>query len=235
MGYGDTTVVLPTLNEERTVARLIREIRAGYRGISVIVVDDGSTDGTADAVRRVSRTDGSIAFIERGRAGLRPGLTASVLEGIRRSRTRFVIVMDADMQHPVATIEKIHAELLKGSAIAVAVRRNTKDWPVGRKAVSRTLMLFGYIILLLRRRKRTSDIFSGYFGIAKVKVYRIIRRNRRRFVGEGYKVLFDLLKCIGPDDGITISEIPYAFGCRRFGTSKANAAHALALLKSFFS
>ncbi len=234
MGYGDTTLILPTLNEGETVPVLINRILHDYDGIRILVIDDGSSDGTIGAVRRFAKS-GSVRLIERGRSGLSPGLTASILDGIRRCNTRFVIVMDADMQHPPEKVKEIHSALLKGCQIVVAVRKRVLRWPLHRKLVSKLLSSTGYIVLRVGRKKVTSDIFSGFFGMERGTATRIISSNKRRFVGEGYKVLFDMLKCIDADDKIRICEVPYDFGNRRFGESKAGAMQAIALLKSFFT
>ena len=105
--YDDFTVVLPTLNEQGTIGRIIERILSEYEGISIVVANDGSTDGTKKIVLGYSGKDKSVRLIDRHARKLEKGLTASVVDGIMLSETRYAIVMDADLQHPPAKIKEI--------------------------------------------------------------------------------------------------------------------------------
>ncbi len=232
MEYSDTTLVIPTLNERETLPILVRKVLSLYKGINIFVVDDGSRDGTLHTLDKFSAR-GKIRTLDRKTLGRAPGLTASIVDGIMESRTKFVIVMDADLQHPPEKIKEIHKELSKGYGIVVAVRERVLDWPLYRKLISRTLGGIGYMVLFINGKKVTADIFSGFFGVRRAAAAGIISKNRRRFVGEGYKVLFDLLKSIDSAENVRISEVKYSFGNRKFGKSKASTKQAVALLKSY--
>ncbi len=233
MDYSDLTIVIPTLNEEESIGRLISKLTGSYDGIRVIVSDDGSDDGTERVVGRLSRRNGNVKFLDRSK---RPdkGLTASAIEGILDAKTKYVIVMDADLQHPPQTVGRIKRGLDSGNGVVVAVRKSVTGWQLYRRIVSRSLILVGYAVLLAGRRERCGDIFSGFFGVDRKLFSKVYGRNRNRFVGEGYKILFDLLKCI--DRGsVKVSEVPYAFHVREAGSSKAGVRQAAALLRSFLS
>ncbi|MEM0124076.1 MAG: glycosyltransferase [Candidatus Micrarchaeaceae archaeon] len=232
MDYKNVTVVLPTLNEEATIGLLIRYLIREYRGIRIIVVDDGSKDGTKKIVNRFSKR--SVEFFDRHAAHLKRGLTFSIIDGILRAKTKYVIVMDADLQHPPEKIKALAECLERGYDLAVAVRRTVKGWQFYRKLISKTLIYIGYFILSIRGKSKCGDIFSGYFGVRRSMFSYIYKKNSERFVGEGYKVLFDLLKCI--DKGsIRICNVPFTFRLRKSGRSKAGLKQGLALIKSFFS
>ncbi len=233
MDYGDFTIVLPTLNEGRTIGKLITYIRSHYKGAKIIVADDGSVDGTAGIVNGFERK-GGVRFIDRRRMGLQKGLTASVIDGIERSRSRYVVVMDADMQHPPAEISRIAAKLASGYDLAVASRASVVGWELGRKVISRLLIHLGYLSLSVQGSESNGDIFSGYFGVRRSLFVSVYARNRRRFIGGGYKVLFDFLKCVKKGE-MKVCDVPFAFQVRKFGRSKAGAAQGLALLHSFLS
>ncbi len=233
--YSDLTLILPTLNEFRTVPIIVKSALKEFPGIRVMVVDDGSTDGTVEAVEKLSNGNGNVRLFNRKRRGLPPGLTASIIDGISASRTKYVAVMDADMQHPLSKIRDVSRLLRNGSSLVVCTRSTVKDWPLERVIVSKTLSSMAYLVLVVRGKKRCGDIFSGFFGMEKKRIYGIVRRNKRRFIGGGYKFLFDLLKCIASDSDIRIGEVPYDFGNRKFGASKAGAIQVVALLRSFFT
>lgn len=234
MQYDEFTVVLPTLNEGRNVAELISGLKRNYKGIRVIVADDGSDDNTLDEAVRANKKYGNVRIIDREKLGRDRGLTASVIDGIKESRTKYVIIMDADMQHPYRLVGKIAGRLLKGDRVVVGMRAEVENWPFYRKFVSKSLIIIGYATLFLRRSQSCRDIFSGFFGVDREFFMRIYSRNEKRFVGGGFKVLFDLLKCV-KRNSIQVSDVPYVFKNRKFGKSKAGAKQVLDLLRSFAS
>lgn len=233
MGYSDFTLVIPTFNEEGTIGTLIRKVLAGYRGIKITVVDDGSTDSTKAIVEGLSlRNRGSVRFYDRKKLGRERGLANSMIDGLFGSRTKYVIFMDGDMQHPVHALAGIMSGLRKGGKIVVASRQKIYNPILYRHVISTVLTLMGTAILKAGGRATSSDIFSGYFGLEGGYARRKVKRNRGRFVGEGYKFLFDLLKST-PEGEVEIREVPYTFKARRHGSSKATLRQGVALIKSF--
>jgi len=95
----DLTVVVPTFNERDNVRPLIDALDEALAHIhwEVVFVDDDSTDGTAAAVRAISRQDSRVRCVQR--VGRR-GLSSAVIEGILASSAPYVAVMDGDLQHP---------------------------------------------------------------------------------------------------------------------------------------
>jgi dolichol-phosphate mannosyltransferase len=231
MDYSEITVVLPTLNERDTIGKLIHLITEEYKGIKIIVADDNSKDGTIGIVQRISSSNKNVRLLER--AGKKRGLTASVIDGILASKTKYVVVMDADMQHPYQAIKEIKKKFEEGYDVVVVYRSVITNWPKYRMLISKITILIGYAILALRRRPRCADIFSGYFGVKRDLFVKVYSANKHRFVGEGYKVLFDFLKCLGKET--KIAEVPSPFYPRKFGSSKAGIKQGIALFKSFFS
>jgi dolichol-phosphate mannosyltransferase len=234
MDYSDLTVILPTFNESGTLGKLLDYITLHYRGSSIIVADDGSSDGTKEIVKKKAASYGRIRFLDRKAMHLRRGLTASIVDGIIASKTKFALVMDADLQHPPEKIAEIKRELDAGCDLAVASRADVTEWVLYRKIISKTLIGVGYLLLYLGRKETCDDIFSGYFGVDAKLFKRVASQNRRRFVMDGYKVLFDFLKCIRRGS-IKIANVPYVFHSRKFGSSKAGMKQGMALFRSFFS
>lgn len=232
MRYDDFTLIIPTLNEEKNIGRMLQKIALLYPGMRIIVVDDGSTDSTRGIVGKVALNNDNVVLLDR--SGKRRGLTASVVEAMLKTRTKFIAVMDADFQHPVDKLRTLANRMHEGSDMAVAVRTDVKDWELYRRIISRTLIKIGECVLYFNGDESCRDIFSGFFAVKRNLATRIIERNRNRFVLEGYKVLFDMLKCMKRGSA-RISEVPYAFGSRKEGKSKASFVQGFAVLKSFFS
>ncbi len=230
MNFADTTLVLPTLNEARNISKVISGVRNNFDGIRIIVVDDGSTDSTKEEVAKFK----GVGFFDRSKRNLGKGLTASIIYGITHSKTKFVIVMDADLQHPFEKIKNIHSNLLNGSNLCVGTRKKVEEWPLYRQIISKTLMKLAELTLAARNAESCDDVFSGFFGVERTLFLDIYSSNKKRFVGYGYKVLFDFLKCI-PKHTLRMSEISYTFRNRKYGTSKASLPQAVALLRSFLT
>ncbi len=232
--YEDFTVVLPTLNEEATIGELLNYLLSHYKGIHILVMDDGSSDRTKVVVQKIGKASSSVAFVDRKAMGLQRGLTASIVHGIKMANTKYAIVMDADLQHPPEIVGRLARCLKHGSNLAIAVRAREKHWPFYRRLISKSLMGFGKLVLFFRGKQSSTDIFSGFFGVERKLFVSVYSNNRNRFVGQGYKALFDFLKC-ADKQSIRLCEVPYEFRLRKAGTSKAGLKQGLAVLKSFFS
>ncbi|MGI0141460.1 MAG: glycosyltransferase [Candidatus Micrarchaeales archaeon] len=231
--YNDTTVILPTYNEGKNIGKLVSILLDSYPNISIIVADDGSEDSTQEVVRKISRLYKNVKLLNRSAKGLERGLTNSAVDGILMSSTKYAIVMDADMQHPPKIIAEIKKGLELGNALVVATRKEVPGWEMHRKIISKLLIGVAYVVLVSKGRARCKDIFSGYFGVDRSFFTKTYNKNKHRFVGRGYKILFDLLKCI--NDSVRVYEVPFTFNVRTAGESKASAKQVIALFESFTS
>ena len=215
------TIILPTLNEEENIAKLLGYLKKNYKS-KIIVVDDGSKDRTREIVKSFC-----VELIDREKEKVH-GLTISVVEGIKRVKTPYFLVMDADLQHPPQKIKEF-IKALKNYDLVVGYRKKVKNWEAWRKFITFSLTILGKFILILRRKKYCKDILSGYFA-GNEKVKKVVENGK--FVPEGYKILFEILK---QSKDLRIKDIPYVFNKRREGKSKAGIKQGLALLKSYFS
>lgn len=230
MNYKDVTIVAPTLNEESNIEVFLKEIIRLYPRIHVIVSDDSSADKTQKVVRRVAAKNKNVILLDRSLKSEK-GLTAAVIDAVGIVKTKYIIVMDADMQHPIAKVDGIVQELRKGNPIVVCYREKVlSDWALWRRVTSKGAILLGNLVLMLNGM-RCSDVMSGFFGV-RTDIFKIVH-GRNRFVGKGYKVLFDLLKQM--PHGTVIKNIPYIFGMRGKGHSKMRLRHYLYFLQSLFT
>ncbi len=231
MDYGRLSVIVPTMNECRNISRLLREL-GRYKGMRIIVADDGSTDGTRNSVLRQGKTDKRILLIDRSHKKVH-GLAISVLDAVPKVSTRYLVVMDGDMQHPPELVKEVYSKLTGGFDMVVCTRKKIERWGFHRRVISRAINAVALIVFRLRGRKTVKDMMSGFFGIRTELFKATIRKNKGRFVPEGYKVMLDLLRMVGHET--QICELPYnTFHERAYGKSKFRPKHMLNTLRSIF-
>ena len=229
--YADTTVIVPTLNEEANIPRLLDLLLQLYPGIQVTVADDGSRDRTREVVREYHARHPAIALLDRSGAPLH-GLTISVVDAARTVRTPFFVVIDGDLQHPPEKIEELRQRLVDGAEVVVGRRdRVLVPWPWHRRGISWIGVRLGRISLRVRGAP-TTDTMSGFFGVRTALFEQYAGPNLARFEPRGYKVLFDFLKLL--PRGTRVDEVPYDFGMRAGGASKISATHLLLYVRSLF-
>ena len=216
-GFSDLTVIIPTLNEREDVPKLIKILRGSYKGVHIIVSDDGSTDGTKEAVEAIAKRAGGVLFLDRRKKSVH-GLTASVVDAAMLVKTKKIVVMDGDMQHPPNKVGSI-ARALDRDDVVIGVRSTIRNWGFHRRIVSKSVNALAYGTFKMRGRHTTKDMMSGFFGIRSGLFKRLIRENSGEFTGKGYKVLLDVLRLA--DRSARVAEIHYdTFHDRRHGRSK---------------
>jgi dolichol-phosphate mannosyltransferase len=229
--YSDTTIVTPTFKEAENIGKLLDKVTNMYPDISVIVADDGSRDGTQEIVKEFGEKNRNVHLLDR--TGKVKGLTASVLDGVMSTKTPFVVVIDADLQHPPEVIKSIVEQLRNGSQVVVGTRtEKPADWGFFRFLASSTAILLGRIRLRISGAY-ASDLVSGFFGTHADLFKGQIEKCSHRFVPEGYKVCLDLLKTLPRTTKVT--EAPYVFQLRKEGSSKMGTKHVVAYFKSLIT
>jgi len=213
-------LVVPTLDEagniDTILSALTDTLRETQYDYEIVVVDDGSTDGTVERVQVWSKRDPRIRVISR--AGER-GLAGAVLYGWSQSRANLLGAIDADLQHP----PELLPELLKAAEqadIAIASRyarsEGTKGWNPLRAAVSRLSTLVA-APLISKKNLGVTDPMSGFFVIHRRCIQGLT------FKTTGFKLLLEILVRGRIKKAL---EVPYHFGLRQAGKSKANATVA---------
>jgi dolichol-phosphate mannosyltransferase len=214
------SLVVPTLNEAGNIDKLLTALTDALRETpyeyEIVVVDDGSTDGTVERVRDWTKRDARVRLFSR--TGER-GLAGAVLYGWGQSRANLLGVIDADLQHPPELLPELlkrteHADI----AIASRYARNqgTKGWNPLRAAVSR-LSTLAAAPLISKKNLQVTDPMSGFFVIRRRCIEGLT------FQTTGFKLLLEILV---RGRIRTVGEVPYQFGLRRAGRSKASASVA---------
>lgn len=213
-------IVLPTYNEHENVERMLRAIRDAIAEADVLVVDDGSPDGTAEIVERVGSELDRIELLRRGAKG---GLGAAYRAGFRIALARgydVVVEMDADFSHEPAVVRQLVAPVLAGEAELVIGSRyvpggSTPDWPKNRRLISRTGNRYLRLMLDLPIADATAG-FRAYAAHALAKI------DLAGLQAGGYVFQVEMADRIVQDGGRVI-EIPITFHDRAFGNSKMSS------------
>jgi len=129
------SVVVPTYNERENIGPLVKGIRAALSGRSyeILVVDDGSPDGTREQVRALSRTVPQLRLIEKPR---KEGIGAALRYGYDRSRLAVLLSIDADLSFDTADIPRLLGPIEEGYDMSLGVRHaagggyETPDWRI---------------------------------------------------------------------------------------------------------
>lgn len=209
-------LVIPTLREAANIRPLLARVCAALDGYDaayeVIVVDDESGDGIEEIVAAMRRSDPRIRIVVR--RGER-GLAGAVTRGWEETEAPFLGVMDADFQHPPELLPKLWAELDRGTDVVVGSRYTTGGglcgWTWTRALLSRIAVLM--TLPVQRSAIRACDPMSGFFMVRRSCIEGIT------FKKAGFKILLELL---ARGRVHSVAEIPFAFGTRRRGSSKAN-------------
>lgn len=215
------SVLLPTYNERENIAELPPAILdiLWNTPCEVIVVDDASADGTADAVREMAAADPRVRLLERSG---RRGLAGAVFAGAREARGRFIAVMDADWSHDPEELPDMLARALDGYDVVIGSRYVEGSAFLGQpflrrlisrlfNAASRTLLLLPY-----------NDVLTGYAVCRR----ELLAEPLTRHSSPGFKWLLELL---ATRRGLSVYEWPIVFHDRRAGFSKAGVREALRL------
>ncbi len=216
-------VVIPTYNERESINKAMDLVLGLPRQADVLVVDDGSPDGTAGVVRARPEFNRRIFLLEgKGKAGLgtayRRGFQWAVKNGYHAA-----VEMDADLSHDPADIPKLLEALDQGSHIAVGSRYlggiSVLNWPQSRLFIS----TFGGFYVRTLTALPMSDPTSGFKAI-RADVLRDL--NWDKVQAEGYAFQIELHHTAWKQ-GFTIKEVPIVFTERREGDSKMSTAISL--------
>jgi dolichol-phosphate mannosyltransferase len=221
-GVSDNTfaLVVPTLNEAGNIDKILTALTEALSDApyeyEIVVVDDGSTDGTVENVRDWSKRDARVRLLSRTSER---GLAGAVLYGWSQSRANLLGVIDADLQHP----PELLPELLKAAEradIAIASRyarsKGVKGWNPLRAAISK-LSTLAAAPLISKKNLGVTDPMSGFFVTHRRCIEGLA------FQTTGFKLLLEILVRGRLQ---TAAEVPYNFGLRHAGRSKANATVA---------
>lgn len=214
----DSLVIIPTYNEMENAERMIRTVMGLQKDFHLLIVDDGSPDGTGDIVKKLqTEFEGRLHLKER--AG-KLGLGTAYIDGFKWALERsyeFIFEMDCDFSHNPKDLERLYncaveepADLVIGSRYIVGV--NVVNWPMGRVLMSYYASAYVRMITGMNIRDTTAG-----FKCYRRKVLETIKLDEVKFFGYAFQIE---MKFLTWKHGFKIHELPIIFTDRTAGESK---------------
>ena len=213
-------VIIPTYNEKENINAILLAIFSLQQDFHVLVIDDGSPDGTAGIVKKLQLKYPGQLFLEQRSGKL--GLGTAYIHGFKWAIEKgyeYIFEMDADFSHNPGDLQRLYeAAKFEGADVVVGSRYvaggGFVNWPKGRIMLSKGGSLYARMILWLP----VKDTTAGFVCYRK-KVLEAINLDQVKFVGYAFQIE---MKFVAWKLGFKIKEVPIIFRDRSNGTSKMN-------------
>jgi dolichol-phosphate mannosyltransferase len=222
------SVLVPTYMEKNNITVLIKSINENLSGYTfeVVIIDDNSSDGTANEVRLLTKDYAKTKLIVRSG---KMGLGSAYRDGFSASSYEYIVEMDADMSHNPQEIIKL-LQSLNQNDIVIGSRYipggNIVGWNWRRKLISWGANCFVRAVFRLKQK----DVTSGFRVYSKGAFERIITQSKLNGYGFQIEVLYLAAKF-----GFKVKEVPITFNERKEGKSKLGTKEILSFAKAMFS
>jgi dolichol-phosphate mannosyltransferase len=213
-------VIIPTYNEKENIADILKMIFSLEQGFHVLVIDDGSPDGTAEIVKDLQDNYPDELFLEQRRGKM--GLGTAYIHGFKWSIDReydYIFEMDADFSHNPKDLQRLYLACKTGGAdLALGSRYvpggKVENWPWDRRFYSKGGALYTRLITWMPIKDPTAG-----FVCYKREVLQTINLREIKFVGYAFQIE---MKFAAWKLGFRIKEVPITFVDRKDGSSKMN-------------
>lgn len=210
-------VIIPTYNEVENAEKIIRAVMALPEGFQILIIDDGSPDGTAGVVKGLQgEFGGRLHLIERSG---KLGLGTAYLTGFKWALERgydYVFEMDADFSHAPSDLPRLLAACTGGADLAIGSRYcngvSVVNWPIGRILIS----YFASVYVRKMLGFKIYDSTAGFLCYSR-KVLETLDLDAVQMKGYGFQIE---MKYTAHRLGFRIAEVPVIFVNRKEGTSK---------------
>lgn len=216
----DSLVIIPTYNEKENVEKMVRKVFSLSHPFHLLIIDDGSPDGTADIVKRLQTEFKDRLFIEERNGKL--GLGTAYIHGFNWALEReyeYVFEMDCDFSHNPEDLLLLRNACVEGADVAIGSRyikgANVVNWPLGRIVMSYYASVYVRIVTGIR----VMDTTAGFICY-RIKVLETIPLDRIRFIGYAFQIE---MKFTAWKYGFRLVEVPIIFTDRTEGTSKMSS------------
>lgn len=222
MQTADSIVIIPTYNERENIENIIRAVFGLEHGFHILVVEDGSPDGTANIVRELQKEfPERLHMIERsGKLGLGTAYIAGFKWALEREY-EYIFEMDADFSHNPNDLPRLYTACHdEGNDVSIGSRYvsgvNVVNWPMGRVLMSYFASKYVRLITGLPIHDTTAG-----FVCYRRRVLQTLDLDSIRFKGYAFQIE---MKFTAYKYGFRIKEVPVIFINRELGTSKMNSS-----------
>ncbi|MBE6234136.1 MAG: polyprenol monophosphomannose synthase [Bacteroidales bacterium] len=213
-------VIIPTYNEKENIEKIIRAVFSIDGGYNILVIEDGSPDGTAEIVRRLQGEFADRLFMIERKGKL--GLGTAYITGFKwaiEHKYDYIFEMDADFSHNPDDLPKLYEACRQGAGLAIGSRYcngiSVINWPIGRVIMSYYASVYVRTVLGMK----VYDTTAG-FKCYKREVLEAIDLDKVRMKGYGFQIE---MKYSAFKLGYKIQEVPIIFVDRTEGTSKMSS------------
>ena len=211
------SIIIPTLNEEKNIFKLYDEIekKIKCRSYEIIYVDDDSSDKTQNNILSLKKRKKNVKYLFRKQKNL----STAFLDGIKISESKYVVLMDADLQHSPNDINILYNTIKKNDLdIVIGSRflKNSSNYSGSIKSIIRLSLSKSFIFFInFLFGLNVTDPLAGFF-IAKKKSL----KNKKSLYKKGFKILLDFL--IVNKKKLKVKDVPIKVNKRLYGNSKLN-------------
>ena len=212
-------VIIPTFNEKENIEAIIHAVISLQQDHHILIIDDGSPDGTAAIVKSLFPKYPGKLFLEERRGKL--GLGTAYIHGFKWALNkgyRYIFEMDADFSHNPADLIRLYEACKNGAGLAIGSRYvkggAVENWPTNRIALSKGASLYTKIITWMP----VNDPTAGFVCYRR-EVLEAINLDGISFVGYAFQIE---MKFATWKLGFKITEVPITFKDRKLGSSKMN-------------
>lgn len=216
----DSLVIIPTYNEKENVERMVRKVFSLSVPFHLLIVDDGSPDGTAQIVKALIQEFPEKLFIEErtGKLGLGTAYIHGFKWALNHSNYEYIFEMDCDFSHNPDDLIRLRETCVKGADVAIGSRYvkggSVQNWPKNRILMSYFASVYVRMVLWLPIHDTTAG-----FKCYKRRVLERIRFSTIKFVGYAFQIE---MKYTAYRLGFKLVEVPITFIDREEGLSKMN-------------
>lgn len=219
MHISDSIVIIPTYNEKENMEKIVRAVFSLEKCFHILVIDDGSPDGTADIVKRLMRDEFAdrLFLVERtGKLGLGTAYIAGFKWALERDY-EYIFEMDADFSHNPNDLPRLYAACHdEGADVSVGSRYitgvNVVNWPMGRVLMSYFASKYVRFVTGIS----VNDTTAGFVCYRR-RVLQTLEFDKIRFKGYAFQIE---MKYTAYRIGFKIKEVSVVFVNRKEGTSK---------------
>ena len=213
----DSLVIIPTYNEKENIEKIIRKVIALNAEFEVLIIDDGSPDGTAEIVKTLQVEFPGYLHLEQRIGKL--GLGTAYIHGFKWALSRkyeYVFEMDADFSHNPLDLIRLKEACIAGADVAIGSRYvkgvNVVNWPMSRVLMS----YFASMYVRFITRIDIKDATAGFKCYRRI-VLETIPMDKIKFVGYAFQIE---MKFTAIQFGFNVVEVPIIFTDRTEGVSK---------------